>query len=119
MGKTARVEKNCDFRQMGLPLNLGEGEKVLRHTRLIAESVKGAWYELYLIDIPHGYLIEKHSGISSGQGRQKETWFRRELNEAERKYSQILRDKLNPLRKSPRKYKVIESMAAAATVHSQ
>ena len=108
MAQTARVEENSDFQQMALPLELGFGERVLNSIRLEAESVMGAWYELYLVLTPNGYLIEKHSGSSHGQGRQKETWFRRSLPDAERKYAQILNNKLNQKRRSPRKYKVVD-----------
>ena len=115
MGRTARIEENSDFQQMDLPLDLAKGEKVLQRTRLVADSAKGAWYELYLVGIPHGYLIEKHSGISSGHGRQKEIWFRRDLADAERKYSKIISDKLNPQRRSPRKYRVVEAVSTGVT----
>ena len=90
MAITARVEQNSDFQQLALPIDLAIGERVLQHTRLEAESVHGAWYELYLVSIPGGYFVEKHSGSSCRLGRQKETWFRRTLGEAERKYAKIL-----------------------------
>ena len=98
---------NTDFQQIALPLDLCIGEHVLQRTRLEADSALGAWYELYLVVTPSGFLIEKHSGSSRNLGRQKETWFRRRRADAERKYSQILSNKLNPNRRSPRKYKVV------------
>ncbi len=52
-------------------------------------------------------MIEKHSGSSHSLSRQKETWFRRRRGDAEQKYCQILNNKLNPNRRSPRKYKVV------------
>ena len=108
MGQQAvRVEENSDFQQIALPLNLCIGEHVLQRTRLEADSTLGAWYELYLVDTPSGFLIEKHSGSSHSLSRHKETWFRRTLPDAERKYSQILNSKLNQKRHSPRKYKVV------------
>jgi hypothetical protein len=117
MRKTAQVlEKISDFQQMDLPLVLGKGEKVLLRTRLVADSALGAWYELYLVGIPHGYLIEKHSGVSTSHGRQKEIWFRRNLTEAERKFSKIIDDKINPLRRSPRKYRVVTTMSASDNI---
>ena len=108
MAQTARVEENSDFQQIPLPLDLVSGEHVLQRIRLEAESTFGAWYELYLVVTPGGFLIEKHSGSSRGLSRQKETWFRRNLPDAERKYAQILNSKLNQKRCSPRKYKVVE-----------
>jgi hypothetical protein len=109
MAQTARVEDNCDFQQISLPLDLAIGEQVLQRIRLEAESALGAWYELYLVVTPNGFLIEKHSGSARGLSRQKETWFRRTLPDAERKYTQILSSKLNQKRSSPRKYKVVEN----------
>ncbi|MFZ4860152.1 MAG: hypothetical protein ACOYL3_27635 [Desulfuromonadaceae bacterium] len=109
MGQQAvRVEENSDFQQIALPLDLCIGEHVLQRIRLEAESTYGAWYELYLVVTPNGYLIEKHSGSYHGLSRQKETWFRRNQTDAERKYAQILSSKLNQKRRSPRKYKVVE-----------
>jgi hypothetical protein len=108
MAQTVRVEENSDFQQIALPLDLGSGEHVLQRIRLEAESASGAWYELYLVGTPNGFLIEKHSGSACGLSRQKETWFRRNLPDAERKYTQILTSKLNHKRRSPRKYKVVE-----------
>lgn len=109
MAQNAYVEKNADFQQMNLPLELNAGEQVLQQIRLEAESVRSAWYELYLVRTPNGFLIEKHSGSLLGHSRQKETWFRRTLCDAERKYSQILSNKLNPKRRSPRKYMVVDA----------
>ena len=106
--QSVRVEENSDFQQIALPLELGFGERILQSTRLEAESAFGAWYELYLVVTPSGFLIEKHSGSSHSLSRQKETWFRRSQADAERKYSQILTSKLNQKRRSPRKYKVVE-----------
>lgn len=104
-GKT--IIHNSDYQQLQLPLDLGAGEHVLKRARLVAQSIRSAWYELYLIESANGYLIEKHSG-ATGCGRQKETWFRRQLKDAEQKYMKILTDKINPARRSPRKY-IIES----------
>ena len=114
MPRKVHKEINCDFSQMELPLELGKGEKVLQRARLVAASAKGAWYELYLVGIPHGYLIEKHSGITNSIVRQKETWLRRNLIDAENKFSKIIKDKLNPERKSPRKYRIDEIVPAIA-----
>lgn len=108
MKKTVQIEEGGDFQQNALPLDLGIGEELLRRIRLEADSALAAWYELYLVATPGGFLIEKHSGSLQTQRRQKEIWFRRSRPEAERKFSQILKNKLNPQRKSPRKYSVAE-----------
>lgn len=109
MAQTSRVEANVDFQQLALPLDLAVGDRILQHTRLEAESVRCAWCELYLVMTPNGFLIEKHSGSSRGASRQKETWSRRTLPDAERKYSQILNSMLNQMRQGLRKYKVVEN----------
>ena len=103
-----KVEKNGDFIQMELPLDItiGRGESVLKHSRLEAPSAKGAWYELFMVKIPHGYLVEKVSG-AAGCGRQRESWFRREKTDAEKKFDRIVADKTNPDRRSPRKYNLV------------
>lgn len=111
MKQAVRIEENNDLQQIELPLDLGSGEHIQQHIRLEAESTFGAWYELYLVVTPGGYLIEKHSGSSRGFSRQKEIWFRRTLSEAERKYSQILNSKLNQKRRNPRRYKVVEKLS--------
>lgn len=108
MADAAHVEGNADFQQLALPLELAGDEQVLQFVRLEAESVKRAWYELYLVMTPNGFLIEKHSGSSHSHSRQKETWFRRTRPEAEQKYSMILNGKLNQNRRSPRKYQVVK-----------
>jgi hypothetical protein len=106
MTRNARVDKNSDFQQIALPMDLTIGEHILQRDRLEADSKLGAWYEFYLVVTPSGFMIEKHSGSSRGYERQKETWFRRTLPEAKRKYSHILGCKLNQNRCNPRKNKV-------------
>jgi hypothetical protein len=112
-----QIEKNGDFRQLDLPLDieLGKGERILKHTRLLAQSAKCAWYELYLVRLPHGYLIEKISG-AQGCGRQRETWFRRHQPDAEKKFEKIISDKTNPDRRSPRKYTVVGPILQPETI---
>ena len=105
MAQNARVDKNSDFQQIALPLDLAIGEHILQRIRLEADRQLSSWYELYLVVTPHGFLIEKHSGSSMGNSRLKETWFRQTIPEAKRKYSQILSSKLNHERRSPRKSK--------------
>ena len=106
-GNMASIGKESYFVEQDLPLDLGSGEQLLQSTRLEADSVWKAWYELYLVATASGYLIEKHSGSAQRPGWHKETWFRRTLPDAKRKYTQILNGKLNPTRHSPRKYKVV------------
>ncbi len=98
MTRNARVDENSDFQQIALPLDLTVGEHILQRTRFEADGETGSWYELYLVVIPHGFLIEKHSGSSRGHGRVKKTWSRRFLPDAKRKYSQILSYQLSHTR---------------------
>ncbi len=113
MALTTSFEHNSDFRQMDLPLDLWMGERILLWVRLEAETaLGGAWYELYLVKAISGFLVEKHSGPTGRHG-QKEIWFRRTLTDAEKKYFQILNSKLNPNRRSPRKYKVVRNFEGA------
>lgn len=101
MAQNARVDKNSDFQQIALPLDLAIGEHILQRIRLEADSRLSSWYELYLVVTPHGFLIEKHSGSPMGHSRLKETWFRQTIPEAKRKYSQILNSKLQHKRRNP------------------
>ncbi|QOX81059.1 hypothetical protein FY034_18965 (plasmid) [Trichlorobacter lovleyi] len=87
-------------------------ERMIMRSRLESDSVQHAWYELALISIRGGFLIEKHSGSDIG-GLNIEIWFRRSLDAAEKKYSQILHEKIKPDRKSPRKYHLVYSRAFA------
>lgn len=91
--------------ELSLDLGLERGERVIKHTRLVAPSVRNAWYELFLVRLPHGFLISKVSG-ATGQGNLTETWFRRQKTDTESKFDKIVLDKTNPLRRSPRKYVV-------------
>ena len=106
MSTNARIDENCDFQQVALPLDLAIGEHILQRIRLEGDSESGTWHELYLVGTPHGFLIEKHSGSSVGGGRSKETWFHRTLADAKRTYSQIYSYKLSHKRQSPGKRKV-------------
>jgi hypothetical protein len=101
-----RNEKDAgDFKQIPL-FSHDSQERVLMRVRLESESALSAWYELALVSTPFGYLVEKTSG-AQGRGHQSETWYRRNLPDAEKKYSRILSDKVNPKRRSPRKYRVV------------
>jgi hypothetical protein len=107
------VDRNSDFQQIALPLDLAIGEHVLLHRRLETGNLQNYWYELYLVVTPHGFLIEKHSGSSGVKDRLKETWFGRSLREAKRKYSQIFSFKLNHARKKHGKDKAVNEAEQA------
>jgi hypothetical protein len=76
---------------------------------LEADNEVGAWYELYLILVPNGFLIEMHTGSLRGHGRLKETWLLRSLPDAKRKYSQIFSCKLPHKRRDFRKYNFVSN----------
>lgn len=84
------------------------GRTVIMRSRLEADSAHKAWYELVLISINEGYLVEKVSG-AVGHANHSEIWFRSDFDEAEKKFKRIIADKTNPNRKSPRKYHVVNS----------
>lgn len=109
MGENARVDENCDFQQIALPLNLSIGDHVLQRIHIDTDRGQGVWHELYLVVTPNGFLIEKHSGSSKEVGRLKETWFCPALPEAKRKYSQIFSCNLSNKCRSPRKDKVVNN----------
>lgn len=104
-----KVNAADDFRQMDL---FQEGERILEHARLEAPSIRSAWYEIFLIEIKGGFIIEAHAG--DRKRRTKESWFRRKPDEALQKYIKILKDKLNPERRSPRKYVLVNLAEQAA-----
>ena len=79
--------------------------RVLSFTRLKAESPRNAFYDLALIRISEGFLVRKESGCN-GKMIHRETWFRETLEEASRLYQGIIQEKTDPLRRSPRKYRV-------------
>ncbi len=72
--------------------------KVLRKTYLEAESPRYAWYQITMIQLVEGFVIEKKSGC---QGRKPHTdaWFRWESFAATETYDKILRRKTKPGRK--------------------
>lgn len=107
MVKNARVDENCDFQQVALPLDISIGEHVLQRIRFESNSEAGSWYELYLVVSPKGFLIEQHSGSLRVPGRLKETWLHRTLTDAKRNYSHIYSCKLSKKRRSTNKLKVV------------
>ncbi len=85
----------------------------LQHVHLKDEnSPQKAFYDLWIQKISDGYLVCKASG-ANGKVLNKESWFRETKQEAEEKFQRILSNKLNPNRKSPRKYQMIPSSLTA------
>ena len=71
--------------------------EVIRQVFLQAESACSAWYNLRLLQIRDGYVVEKSSGSSRGRG-QMEAWFRWGREDAERVFSKIVQKKTKPNR---------------------
>ena len=65
---------------------------VLKQTYLEAESPRHAWYQITMIQLTEGFVIEKCSGC---QGRKPhiEAWFRWESLAANEVYDRILKTK--------------------------
>ena len=81
-------------------------KKIVQTTSLKANSPKGAFYNLAIVQIRDGYLVRKESGAGE-RVLHREAWFRESYEEANRLYCRILKEKTNPKRKSPRKYSII------------
>ena len=78
---------------------------------LIADSPKNAFYRLWLETHIDGYLLKKESGYGDKILDCRQWTFKsREI--AEKHFDRRVRDKLNPDRKSPRKYKIKEPYSA-------
>ncbi len=80
--------------------------KVLIQTYLEAESPRHAWYQLRMIQLAEGFVVEKKSG-SRGHKAHTEAWFRWEPAAARKVYDKILRAKTKTGRK--RVYREVSS----------
>lgn len=79
---------------------MSEPEKhheILQQVLLQANSPCHAWYRLRLLHIRDGYVIEKSSGRSGGQGKM-EAWFRWRREDAEEVFAKIIQRKTKPSR---------------------
>ena len=72
--------------------------RVIQQMMLNANSSAGAWYQLRLLEIPGGFVIEKRSG-RRGKAGQMECWFRWTQLDAEKVFSKIYKAKTRPGRK--------------------
>ena len=78
----------------------------IKHTRLVASSPKNAFYNLWLEELNGEYRIRKESGAGK-KVLDKRLWRFESLEKAEKTFEQRVRVKINPVRKSPRKYKIL------------
>lgn len=77
----------------------------LRMVKLQADSKKKAWWKLELLELNGEYFIEKQSGIP-GKVLDTRKWPQNSLKSAVKTYNRKVKEKLNPERKSPRKYQL-------------
>ena len=66
--------------------------EVIRQVFLQADSACHAWYQLRLLQIRDGYVVEKSSGSARGRG-QLEAWFRWDREDAEKVFTKIVQKK--------------------------
>ena len=80
---------------------------VIKEVELEADSPRRAFYVLRLEKISGGYLVSKESG---GNGRvfHRQAWFRQSLDDADRFFLRIVKQKTDPGRKSERKYRLVK-----------
>lgn len=76
---------------------------ILKSILLTANSPKNAWWKLEIIEHNGKYYIRKLSGIP-GHVLDRRIWPMESYVEAEKEYYRKIKAKLNPKRKSPRKY---------------
>jgi hypothetical protein len=74
-----------------------------------ADSPRSAFYRIWIADYNGVYLLVKESGIKGIIGRvlDKRSWPFESFEEAEKVFNQRIKEKTDPERKSPRKYKLI------------
>lgn len=77
---------------------------ILKMTELEADSPKRAFYRLMIEECQGAWAVVKESG-AAGKVLDRRRWVMESAEKAVAKYDRILRDKLNPARGSPRKYK--------------
>jgi hypothetical protein len=78
---------------------------LLREIHLIASSPRNAFYRMRLEQIPGRYQVRKYSGTGS-RVMDARSWEFSSLADAEKFYDRTIRNKTNPIRNSPRKYRI-------------
>jgi hypothetical protein len=72
-------------------------------------SPRKAFYQLSLYETEEvRYLIEKKSG-AAGRILDRRQWEKSSLEEADKMFRSIIREKTNPARKSPRHYQIVHA----------
>lgn len=80
---------------------------VLKTVLLKADSTKKAWWKLSLLEHNDRYFIEKQSGYMDKM-LDRRWWPMADLDTAVLTFEKKVKQKLNPKRKSPRKYKITD-----------
>lgn len=83
---------------------------VLQNIMLEADSTGKAWYQIKLLRLKEGFVVEKFSGPRGRLGDRR-AWFFWDQGEAEKAVERTVRAKTNPGRK--RVYRLRESSAAS------
>ncbi len=76
---------------------------------LALSSPRKAFYTLWLEEHSGKYLVLKESGSCMSKTRNRLSWAFPTIEAAEEYYERKIKAKTNPVRKSPRKYKIIRS----------
>ena len=81
--------------------------RIIKEVDLISDSVRKARYHLSLCELGDGlgYVITKESG-PAGRVKLSESWYRDSLEQAEKKYEGIFRQKTS--RRTGRTYRIAE-----------
>lgn len=85
---------------------------ILKMIELEADSPKRAFYRLMVEESMGVWAVVKESG-AAGKVLDRRRWVMESAEKAVAKYEKILRDKLNPNRGSPRKYKIKRAPGSA------
>ena len=83
-------------------------------TKLQADSPKKAFYIIMIVECQGAYTVVKESGCD-GRVMDTRRWVQPSFEKAWKKFNQIIRNKTNPSRGSPRKYKKVLAQKRART----
>ena len=88
---------------------MAAAKRIIKEVDLVSDSVRKAQYHLSLCELGDGlgYVATKESGPAGG-GKLTEAWYRDSLEQAERKYDGIFRQKTS--RNTGHKYRIAEKM---------
>ena len=82
-------------------------QKLCSADLVAADSPRGAFYRIWIEDNNGSFMLIKESGIK-GRVLDKRSWSFESLAEAQKVFRRRIKQKTDPERKSPRKYKLIK-----------